>query len=177
MNSVFSPLGFNTLNEGRNFSSGNTAVVAADVNESNATLNEGRNFSSGNTAEAGAVSVTLRYRSMRAGTLVPATRVRQYLNSDTVTTLNEGRNFSSGNTRERERIIGIFRSPLNEGRNFSSGNTPAAPLSRVRVRGPLNEGRNFSSGNTKPDLDSLLTDLQRSMRAGTLVPATPPQQS
>ena len=46
------------------------AVIAPD-----STLNEGRNFSSGNTAGGQLQIPLIRVRSMRAGTLVPATRL------------------------------------------------------------------------------------------------------
>ena len=109
-------------------------------------LNEGRNFSSGNT---------LTVCSMKAH----------------ASSLNEGRNFSSGNTHIRCQR-GRGQHPLNEGRNFSSGNTATAPQSADYSIKTLNEGRNFSSGNTGRQTRWLAPPVERSMRAGTLVPAT-----
>lgn len=52
--------------------------------------------------------------------------------------------------------------------------TPDGGARRQTVRRtPLNEGRNFSSGNASELEAGGGGSLQRSMRAGTLVPATP----
>ena len=87
-----------------------------------AALNEGRNFSSGNTRLRRRASAAVSRRSMRAGTLVPATLTRFSGPCSARGALNEGRNFSSGNTSFLPRY-GRTLSSLNEGRNFSSGNT------------------------------------------------------
>ena len=64
-----------------------------------AALNEGRNFSSGNTTNSLTLNNRSMLRSMRAGTLVPATPGRATVGAAyAAQALNEGRNFSSGNT-------------------------------------------------------------------------------
>ena len=85
--------------------------------------------------------------------------------------LNEGRNFSSGNTPHRKPML-QEQPTLNEGRNFSSGNTLRVGF-QSRSQETLNEGRNFSSGNTISCRAASASGITRSMRAGTLVPATP----
>ena len=86
---------------------------------------------------------------MRAGTLVPAT------------------------PRPSGRVRTEHQRSLNEGRNFSSGNTATVAQITAEVEAPLNEGRNFSSGNTRRKGQLVDPRMARSMRAGTLVPATP----
>ena len=109
---------------------------------------------------------------MRAGTLVPATHPFGSPLFSRFHPLNEGRNFSSGNTSSADMSRLVELLTLNEGRNFSSGNTSAsAGVPRANLR-PLNEGRNFSSGNTPGRRPDGVQVRQRSMRAGTLVPAT-----
>ena len=63
---------------------------------------------------------------------------------------------------------------LNEGRDGSPGNTSDLAAEGGPDEAALNEGRDGSPGNTtvKVHVDGL--DLERSMRAGTVAPATLP---
>ena len=110
-------------------------------------------------------------RSMRAGTLVPATPSDPTRPSDP----HLPRSMRAGTlvpaTRTAGRAVVRRRSTLNEGRNFSSGNTLQV-LNDDDAAVTLNEGRNFSSGNTPVRSRRHRPVLVRSMRAGTLVPAT-----
>ena len=115
-------------------------------NRSIATLNEGRRWNSGDTAVppgVGQVNVT---RSTKAGGGTPATHARRFFFQDAIKPLNEGRRWNSGDTRFC-RAIPANLAALNEGRRWNSGDTwttsrPARPMA------PLNEGRRWNSGDT-----------------------------
>ena len=112
------------------------------------------------------------HRSMRAGTVAPATLLLLGCGLWRGSPLNEGRDRGPGNTRRRRRTS-QGRGALNEGRDRGPGNT-----STHRQSAPHTAHRSMRAGTVAPATRDGANRpggvrVGRSMRAGTVAPATP----